>query len=92
MTKRANRKPGRNQPCPCGSKIKYKKCCLMKPPEPIKLVEAKPRPKDSPQGRRNKTLIATLLAAAMADDGRVLVMTKSGIPPLLGKEYTDYEH
>lgn len=28
-------KPGRNQPCPCGSKKKYKKCCLQKPaPEP----------------------------------------------------------
>jgi preprotein translocase subunit SecA len=22
-----NRKPGRNQPCPCDSGIKYKKCC-----------------------------------------------------------------
>jgi hypothetical protein len=21
-------KPGRNDPCPCGSGIKYKKCCL----------------------------------------------------------------
>ena len=21
---------GRNQPCPCGSKKKYKKCCLLK--------------------------------------------------------------
>lgn len=20
--------PGRNDPCPCGSKVKYKKCCI----------------------------------------------------------------
>ena len=24
------RKPGRNDPCPCGSGKKYKKCCLPK--------------------------------------------------------------
>lgn len=23
-------KPGRNDPCPCGSGLKYKKCCLKK--------------------------------------------------------------
>jgi SWIM/SEC-C metal-binding protein len=23
----AERKPGRNEPCPCGSGKKYKKCC-----------------------------------------------------------------
>ncbi len=26
---------GRNDPCPCGSGQKYKKCCMMKPPAPI---------------------------------------------------------
>lgn len=25
-------KPGRNDPCPCGSGKKYKNCCLGKPP------------------------------------------------------------
>ncbi|HPX51628.1 MAG TPA: SEC-C metal-binding domain-containing protein [Deltaproteobacteria bacterium] len=24
---RPEEKPGRNDPCPCGSGIKYKKCC-----------------------------------------------------------------
>ena len=28
-----NMKIGRNQPCPCGSGKKYKKCCLNKPRE-----------------------------------------------------------
>jgi len=26
-TKRAEKKVGRNEPCPCGSQKKYKKCC-----------------------------------------------------------------
>ena len=25
---RKEKKIGRNEPCPCGSKVKYKKCCL----------------------------------------------------------------
>lgn len=29
-------KPGRNDPCPCGSGLKYKKCCLSKAPPPVK--------------------------------------------------------
>lgn len=27
-------KVGRNDPCPCGSGLKYKKCCYGKPPKP----------------------------------------------------------
>lgn len=27
-------KVGRNDPCPCGSKLKYKKCCLSKSDAP----------------------------------------------------------
>lgn len=25
----SSKKPGRNEPCPCGSQLKYKKCCLL---------------------------------------------------------------
>jgi hypothetical protein len=32
-------KPQRNKPCPCGSGLKYKKCCYLLPPE-------KPKPKE----------------------------------------------
>ena len=28
--KKADKKPGRNDPCPCGSGKKYKKCCMQK--------------------------------------------------------------
>ena len=31
MTVRAAKPPGRNDPCPCGSGNKYKKCCADKP-------------------------------------------------------------
>lgn len=30
---RHRNKVGRNEPCPCGSGTKYKKCCLLKPRE-----------------------------------------------------------
>ena len=32
-------KIGRNQPCPCGSGKKYKKCCLNKPREDNKKID-----------------------------------------------------
>lgn len=33
-------KIGRNDPCPCGSGKKYKKCCMNKPKKPVDLVES----------------------------------------------------
>ena len=33
-------KIGRNDPCPCGSGKKYKKCCMNKPQSPVALVES----------------------------------------------------
>ena len=30
------KKPGPNDPCPCGSGKKYKKCCYLKPDDPYK--------------------------------------------------------
>ena len=34
--KRAGKKLGTNDPCPCGSGKKYKKCCYLKPDDPYK--------------------------------------------------------
>jgi hypothetical protein len=34
--------PGRNDPCPCGSGKKYKKCCLPKGEEAKRATQAKP--------------------------------------------------
>lgn len=33
MAEAGTRRPGRNQPCPCGSGKKYKHCCLAKDEE-----------------------------------------------------------
>lgn len=38
-------KIGRNDPCPCGSGLKYKKCCFGKPPKPkfkAKIIKSGP--------------------------------------------------
>jgi hypothetical protein len=40
-------KPGRNNPCPCGSGKKYKKCCLDKAPATTTAAEAQPAPAPS---------------------------------------------
>jgi uncharacterized protein len=36
-----NKKPGRNDPCPCGSGKKYKQCCLLKNPTQKQKITAK---------------------------------------------------
>ena len=33
-------KVGRNEPCPCGSGQKYKRCCLARPPKPLQAAAA----------------------------------------------------
>ena len=50
------RKFKRNDPCPCGSDKKYKKCCID--------VKAKPvsRPHDPARARKSLALIALLTA------------------------------
>ena len=35
------KKIGRNDPCPCGSGLKYKKCCMNKPQNPVEPVDVK---------------------------------------------------
>jgi len=39
---------GRNDPCPCGSGKKYKKCCLAKGEEAKRAAQAKPAPPEAP--------------------------------------------
>lgn len=40
---RKKNKVGRNEPCPCGSGKKYKKCCLNKPKESVDTQELSPK-------------------------------------------------
>lgn len=38
---------GRNRPCPCGSGVKFKKCCEVPKQKPAPKVQAAPRPEPS---------------------------------------------
>ena len=73
---RRDAKIGRNDPCPCGSGKKYKRCCLGKPqvapdsaatdPEPGSQTDASEQPHGTPpddaaQGRRAEDLISAVV-------------------------------
>lgn len=47
--------PGRNDPCPCGSGKKYKKCCLAKDEEAWHAAKADPAATDFEPSREDKT-------------------------------------
>ena len=53
-------KPGRNDPCPCGSGNKYKKCCLAKEEAVAhdRFVEAQARRDERPETRSAETAAA----------------------------------
>lgn len=59
-------KPGRNDPCPCGSGNKYKKCCLSKDEAaqaPLDRADADPHA----SAERFKSALAAIVAGAGAD-------------------------
>ena len=63
-------KPGRNDPCHCGSGAKYKKCCLPKDEatEREGLAEAQRRREEPPAGRRLEVQkLKAAMAAKLAD-------------------------
>lgn len=60
-------KIGRNDPCPCGSGIKYKKCCIdIKPPSPEDIIDLKNSAQNALDAQRKqqqglgKSIISTL--------------------------------
>jgi tetratricopeptide (TPR) repeat protein len=68
-------KPGRNDPCPCGSGNKYKKCCLAKDEaaEREGLAEAQTRREQAAAGRRQnerelRAAVAVRLQRAEEED------------------------
>jgi tetratricopeptide (TPR) repeat protein len=63
-------KPGRNDPCPCGSGKKYKRCCLAKDEEAERaLAPAHPSPQSDGVAQR--------IATATADDDYVELIALS---------------
>ena len=49
MTAETRKRPGRNEPCYCGSGRKYKQCCLEKDEKKAAADRAKIAPEASPQ-------------------------------------------
>ena len=57
------KKIGRNDPCPCGSGKKYKKCCLNKPKTPVELIET--------EQEKQKWLRYYPVSAKVREEGRI---------------------
>ena len=74
-------KPGRNDPCPCGSGNKYKKCCLAKEEavEREQLAKAEARRAESAAAHRlqlgevRAAIAARLSGAEDADDDELTI-------------------
>jgi tetratricopeptide (TPR) repeat protein len=77
-------KPGRNDPCPCGSGKKYKKCCLAKEEaaEREQLAEAEARRAESAAAHRlhlqeMRAAMATLSYAEDADEDELTIASNA---------------
>jgi len=53
-------KPGRNDPCPCGSGKKYKKCCIPKYDTPVATAQRLSEDRDDPAVERLELLVSKL--------------------------------
>jgi tetratricopeptide (TPR) repeat protein len=60
-------KPGRNDPCPCGSGAKYKKCCLAKEEALAREQHAKAEAERTASHRLHVREMAAAIAARLAD-------------------------
>ncbi len=52
-------KPGRNDPCPCGSGKKYKRCCLLKAGPDKRVLLEQPSPRERAAGSLAERLART---------------------------------
>jgi len=63
-------KVGRNEPCPCGSGKKYKKCCFGQPLYIRTLNEAKATQRKGRSGRQQMMVALACMLGAMGFGGR----------------------
>ncbi|MBL8191329.1 MAG: SEC-C domain-containing protein [Acidobacteria bacterium] len=73
---------GRNDPCPCGSRKKYKKCCLplrQNHPQPLLSAEKEPFPNDVPDDQYE------FVTAGEVGDYGTPVLTQEFLSPLSSK-------
>jgi tetratricopeptide (TPR) repeat protein len=70
-------KPGRNDPCPCGSGKKYKRCCLANHEQAERTALAAAAARPSPQSPGVAADLARRIAIAAPDDNDVELATLS---------------
>lgn len=86
-TKKKN-KVGRNEPCPCGSGKKYKKCCLNKPKESVDIQEASPKRIELSGSEEQE--IRSLLNQGKRVEAMQQVMKSTGAGLKAAKDYIDH--
>lgn len=81
-------KVGRNAPCPCGSGIKYKKCCLRAPVDPLTglVLHDEPREYNPPKSLSEAPAVADtefipVTDPQFGDDAAVAAMRNAGTKP-----------
>ena len=86
-TKKKN-KVGRNEPCPCGSGKKYKKCCLNKPQESVDMQAASPKRIELSGSEEQE--IRSLLNQGKRVEAMQQVMKSTGAGLKAAKDYIDH--
>ena len=81
-------KVGRNEPCPCGSGKKYKKCCLNKPKESVDMQEASPKQIELSGSEEQE--IRSLLNQGKRVEAMQQVMKSTGAGLKAAKDYIDH--
>jgi hypothetical protein len=64
---------GRNDPCPCGSGKKYKKCCLRKDQEAARA--------EREEAERNKDFLEEIIPAEIKGESRLSFPSGAGLMP-----------
>jgi hypothetical protein len=81
-------KVGRNEPCPCGSGKKYKKCCLNKPKESVDTQD--PSPKQIELSASEEQEIRSLLNQGKRVQAMQRVVKHTGAGLKAAKDYIDH--
>ena len=87
---RKKNKVGRNEPCPCGSGKKYKKCCRNKPKESVNMQEAFPKQIELSGSEEQE--IRSLLNQGKRVEAMQQVMKSTGAGLKAAKDYLDHLH
>ena len=80
-------KVGRNEPCPCGSGKKYKKCCLNNPKEEVNVLSTSAQQIELSPSARQEILKLVTQGTRIEAVRRVMQLTGAGLK--VSKDYVD---